>query len=217
MDEKTDIPGLIKSINEASGILPVTGYKVPDNYFEALPARILEKIPPSGSEELEPFPALSAVSKQMPFRVEKEYLESISAIDFFPVSNPYKVPEGYFENVANKTQDKVRSLKPLIIGNWKRLAIAASVLAVAGLAGIQYISYPTREKDAVVQTVVPQLETMDSGELVNFVQDDPEAVPGSKSMKKTLDDNQLFHNVSSQELKSFLNENIADENEVFFN
>ena len=138
----------------------------------------------------------------------------VSEVDSRRLPTPYQAPQAYFEEMDSRMLHKIRRPVPAI---GKKLAIAASVLVLIALGTIQLWRKAPVEKNTIPGWGVSMLEEMDSGDLANFIEEDPELNPRNQSTVKTSNDNQLFRDISTAELERFLNENISDEKETFFN
>ncbi|MGV3530702.1 MAG: hypothetical protein ACO1OO_17495 [Flavisolibacter sp.] len=147
----------LKTLNSDLSHSPSSPFTVPEGYFDGFPAAMLAlvKIDLPAREETEQLsPLLATISQKSPFTVPSGYFEeNLENLAFVydepatPVLNlidkkmPYEVPAGYFAGVENQMAEKVNrpAAKVISLGTrWMRMAAAAMLIGVIGLAGYNY-------------------------------------------------------------------------------
>lgn len=184
-------------------------YQVPANYFEDLPNRVLQTIEKEANE-LSAFPLLSSVSKDTPYQVPTEYFEKLEKPAMVPTSVPYRLPEGYFENFGNEIihkKDSKQQGKLISFGKWYKIAAAVVLAVVISVTVYQFTDINFNSGKATVNTDV-SIKKINTEALALFI--DEENIASLKGQKNSIDDNQLFKNISNTELQDFLTETGAD-------
>jgi hypothetical protein len=208
-------------------------YSVPEGYFDGLADAILTRIKSSSlsvKEELESLsPLLSGISKEMPFTIPENYFtsvtedipvlihddESSAILKYIDRSNPYEVPDGYFENFPTRILEKAtgRTSKgakviPMMRRKWSRLAVAASI-AVLAVSGIFYFNSSSNgSKDPIAQ--IKKASNQDLFEFLNTT-DANLSNSATANLSNTEDAKHLLKDVPDNELNSFLNMEGADD------
>ena len=162
MTKMNPISEELKELNSDLSHQPSGPFAVPDGYFDGFPAAMLALVNsdlPAREETEQLSPLLANLSKQSPFTVPAGYFEeNLENLAFVfdepatPVLNlvdkkmPYEVPAGYFAGVENQMAEKISrpAAKVISLGTrWMRMAAAAMLIGVIGLAGYNYF----QEKD----------------------------------------------------------------------
>lgn len=131
----------------------------------------------------------------------------------------FSVPTGYFEGLGKEILKKTDSpvpIRKLFFYKWRSIA-AAAIIGVVILGGIYY-----RETSSSQQITIqsrsgstPVIHNISSNELTDFVEEGAAGNGNGSDKKKPVDINQLFQQVSSQDLESFLNETAVNNSELF--
>lgn len=158
--------------------------------------------------------------------LENRILSKISDEEACPISLPddgkkptFEVPKGYFEGLEQAILQKTASPAPvrkLISYKWGAIA-AAAIIGVIIWLGLYYTD-ASRSGQITVQNrpgSAPVINNISINELQDFVEEGPAGNGTGNGKKKTVDINQLFQQVSSQDLESFLNETAANNTELF--
>lgn len=157
LDELIDAPALASIDNQ----LP---YQVPPGYFESLPELILARLKvgnaASAREEIEVIsPLLANINRKM----------------------PNTVPDGYFEKIAAPVrgtampQQQARVVKMFQPPRRFRMAAAAVVVAVIGLAGWLMLKQPSSDTSVaktekeIQKELEPKVNQLSDSELANFI------------------------------------------------
>lgn len=241
MNRRENILNELKELNSSlpfeSGPNP---YKVPEGYFEGLADAVLAKIKGenavSASEEITQLsPLLAGLSRKMPYGVPAGFFEttdlsSVTQEERLPEilarlnkTMPFEVPAGYFETLPEimlgrvaKPQAKVVSMSK----RWMRYAAAAVITGIIAVSGFLYFnSKPTTVSVDSPEWVAKQLKDVETKELEQFIEQTDETIAQNKPKQKTNNNNpvdaeSLLKDVSNEELRSFLEEVPAEDEEL---
>lgn len=131
----------------------------------------------------------------------------------------FTVPTGYFEGLEKEILKKTASPAPvrkLFSHRWRSIAAAAVIGVLIG-GGIYYREASNSQQIAIQNGAgsTAVIHNISSNELTDFVEDGAAVNGNSSDKKKPVDINQLFQQVSSQDLESFLNETAVNNTELF--
>lgn len=201
MDDENIFDNL-KSAKETKAQYLASPYTVPADYFEELPLIIIKKLQPQiiKNELQQIAPSLQNISKLPPFTVPEHYFEGITATGL-----PYPLKK-----------------KPAIaLSIWKKM-MAAAIFAATILSGGAYLQYKRaeNEKQTALNKLDDNIQALPKELLNRFLNSQDRDLEENNAAgviiaNKTIDINQFFKNIPSQELKQFLDET-APENEDDF-
>lgn len=168
-------------------------FQAPEHYFSGLGNNILSKV--LDEED---------ASATLPFNGKKP---------------TFKVPDGYFEELEQKILQKTASPAPvrkLFYYRWRSIAAAAIIFGIIG-GGIYYREAFNSQPVAVQNGSggTPVIHNISVNELKDFAEEGAASNGNGSDKKKPVDINQLFQQVSSQDLESFLNETAVNNTELF--
>ncbi|HTG55701.1 MAG TPA: hypothetical protein VL943_05515 [Niabella sp.] len=131
----------------------------------------------------------------------------------------FTVPVGYFEGLEKEILKKTASPAPvrkLFSYRWRAIAAAAVIGVLIG-GGIYYREVSNSQQITIQNGAGGSgvIHNISSNELTDFVEDGAAGNGNSSDKKKPVDINQLFQQVSSQDLESFLNETAVNNTELF--
>ena len=199
---KRQIPDTLKALKNKG--LP---FCVPENYFTDLNNQIIVNIKndETHSEQFH-LPILKSISKKMPYSIPENYFSAQLSIPDFPKENPFKVPDSYFTSLENRIiekQKKTHSKKITPIKKWYNVAIAASILIFVSITSIKFSTEIFNKVHSFSNTDIA-MQSISSEALSAFVGSDSMANAGVA--QKSIDENQLFKNVSDEALQTFLDQ-----------
>lgn len=169
-------------------------FHVPENYFPELNNNILAKI--QGDEAATPL-ILGSKGKTQTFTV----------------------PEGYFDLLEQKLLRKTALHSParrLLPFSWRQ--IAAALVAGLVISGSVYYLAGSDSRQMAVQNSsngASVIHNISINELADFVGEGAAGNTNGSDKKNAVDINQLFQQVSSQDLEGFLNETAVTSTELF--
>lgn len=168
--------------------------QVPDGYFPGLNNKILSKVLDEESADLIPF--ADAGKKQT-----------------------FTVPDGYFDDLEKDILRKTTAPAPvrrLFSSKWRPIA-AASIIGLIILGGTYYRENSNSERITVQNKSVGSsvIQNVSVNELSDFVGEGTTSNISGNDKKNSVDINQLFQQVSNQDLESFLNETAVNSTELF--
>lgn len=211
MEYEDYIPEILKNIKNLqcnSGI--ITPYSMPVDYFGNLTERILfalteNKETPSQAQDtfLE-----NGFDRETRIGLYKNSLSS-TAIQDIP-NGPFIAPPSYFENLPKQILSKIEKQPPKIfyLNTWYKIAVVAALVGIITFWGIGYFKSHTGNMQYASPAVA--IQKISSKELSHFIEDENSNASLSPEDKNDDDTNQLFKNISSNELKNFLNESGVD-------
>ncbi|MGE9312003.1 hypothetical protein ACLOAU_10165 [Niabella sp. CJ426] len=168
--------------------------QVPDDYFSGLNNKILSKVLDEESAGLIPF---ADIDKKQTFTV----------------------PDGYFDNLEKDILKKTIAPAPvrrLFSSKWRPIA-AASIIGFIILVGTYY--WENADSGRITVQNKPAgtsiIQNVSVNELSDFVGEATTGNISDNDKKISVDINQLFQQVSSQDLESFLNETAVNNTELF--
>lgn len=222
-----------------------TLFNVPDHYFEGLASSVLEKIKTSetlnASAEIAGLsPLLATISQQNPYTVPENYFQAnIEALPAFTSSKeesavlsfigkelPYQAPAGYFANLPDQILKRVNHRKAAVMpmkSSWMRLAAAAMIIGIAVISGIVFMNKGGNKivkdpvvavKKASIQELNDFLKSTDINLTDTTIHNDQTTATNSNSKTEA---RKMFQNVSSKELKAFLDQVPADDEYIGLN
>jgi len=238
MNSHPTIQQELQALNSSLPPVKKPVFNVPDGYFENFALSVLSKIKEnnagSATEELaELSPLLAGFSKKMPQSVPENYFSSLESS--IPVligneklpsiltqarTNPYKTPEGYFENQPGKLLSKVAPKGKVLslFGNFQRMAVAAAVI---GLIALSSIAYFTGNRNNNTNTepstwVAKSLKGVSDQDLEEFVNNAEVTVNGNvtQTPARAAEARMLLKDVSTDELDDFLAAVPTDDEEL---
>jgi hypothetical protein len=180
---------------------------VPAGYFEGLAEKVMQLIRESSDY----------LQKESFGQTAKEELETLSPLlSGLKKTMPYSVPQGYFENLAEK-RDKPAKLVSITKNKWFRYAAAAVVTGVIVLAGSVYLNF-RNSVDPVEQPyawVKKSLKKVDNADIDAFVKLANEEL-NNQSVVATIpvkpdEIKELLKDVSDKEIQDFLDETTVTE------
>lgn len=154
---------ILQELNELQSSLANAGvqnaYRVPDGYFENLPAWVMSRIrameAENAAEELSHLsPVLSGISKKMPYTVSADFFNSIDEkvseitnnetelsaeeelkglsplLSSLKKEMPYSVPAGYFENIDTPASTTTTQAKVVPMTRQKWFRYAAAAMVI---------------------------------------------------------------------------------------
>lgn len=168
--------------------------QVPHGYFPGLNNKILSKVLDEESADLIPF--ADAGKKQT-----------------------FTVPDGYFDDLEKDILRKNTAPAPvrrLFSSKWRPIA-AASIIGLIILGGTYYRENSNSERITVQNKSVGSsvIQNVSVNELSDFVGEGTTGNISGNDKKNSVDINQLFQQVSNQDLESFLNETAVNSTELF--
>ncbi|MCH5600588.1 hypothetical protein [Niabella ginsengisoli] len=164
-------------------------YIVPENYFNTLEQRIIDQI---GQEH---FFDLPDVTQDATFRAPAGYFNKLET------SISYKIGQG------KATKRRILS--------WYKVAAAAIITGIIAFSALRLLNNNTHSQLAEKTMSASDIQKVNSSELAEFAEVGEENLAGTTVGKKSIDANQLFKGVSNQELQNFLNENAANDSDLF--
>jgi hypothetical protein len=239
MDSKKHIQD---ELNELNSGLPVNGqdgpYAVPEGYFEGLAASVIAKVRGieggTASEEIAGLsPLLAGLSRSMPYVVPHDYFQSnidgLTAftgpeeslvLSFISKEMPYDVPTGYFANIAEQVVQKVdrqeARVVPMVKRKWMRMAVAAAVIGIVTLTGINYFNKGGSTN--VAEPVAVEIKKASTEELDAFIKTtDVSVMDDQNTAQNTSEVKHLLKDVSDKELEAFLEQVPVEEEEFELN
>lgn len=131
----------------------------------------------------------------------------------------FTVPNGYFHNLEKDILKKTIAPAPagrLFSFKWRPVA-AASVIGFIILGSIYYREATHSETTNVQNNSLGAsvIQNVSLSELADFVEEGSAGTSNGNDKKKSVDINQLFQQVSNQDLESFLNETAVNNTELF--
>lgn len=168
--------------------------QVPENYFPGLEDSILSKV------------------------LDEEGADLIS-FDDKGKKQTFTVPDGYFHNLEKDILKKTIAPAPagrFFSFKWRPVA-AASVIGLIILGSIYYRETSDSEQTNVQSNSFSTsvIQNVSLSELADFVEEGSAGNSTGNDKKKSVDINQLFQQVSNQDLESFLNETAVNNTELF--
>ncbi|GAB3413912.1 hypothetical protein [Niabella aquatica] len=190
MDDKTHILKILRKEGKAAANTP---YKIPENYFERFSERLLKRTR-DGIENINEGVLLKGISKE-------------------PV---FQVPEGYFQELEKIITGKITGVpaaRVFSLKKWYKIAAAAVVAVLVTWGTIEYSGRKDAAADASIS--IATVESLSSLELKDFAEEASKSSFYNENKKNIVDNDQLFMEISNQELHSFLNENTGSGSELF--
>lgn len=145
------------ALNSSLAHISSNPYSVPKGYFETFPATMLARVTQdiTVQKELELLsPLLAGLSQITPYTVPANYfgtnLVNLSfvygepatpVLDLVDRKTPYEVPVGYFASMEADLTEKISQPRAKVFSiatRWMRMAAAAMLIGVIGLAGYNY-------------------------------------------------------------------------------
>lgn len=130
----------------------------------------------------------------------------------------FQVPGGYFESLDKNILKKAKpvSVKAIFSKKWQQIA-AGLITGLFVVSGIYYRKDTSPQQSVVQHTPAsrPLIQNISANELRDFAEEGFTGNMSGSGKKNTVDINQLFQQVSSQDLESFLNETAANNSELF--
>ncbi len=193
MNEHNDILKALRQQMKEQGKPKGHPFQAPEDYFPELGNKILSKV----LDEEDSSIILTNEGKEPTF----------------------KVPDGYFEGLEKEILKKTASSAPvrkLFSNQWRSIA-AAAITGVIISGGIYYREVSNSQPIAIQNRSggTPVIHNISINELADFVEEGAAGNGNGSDKKKPVDINQLFQQVSSQDLESFLNETAANNTELF--
>ncbi len=197
-DELSSISPLLKSISRN------TPFSVPEGYFEEL----------SGN----------AVSAAKAIDFVNDELETISPLlSELKNKNPYTSPSGYFENLSTEILSKIKNepVKVQVISINKRawLKYAAAAVVVGVITTVGFFALNKSNSRAGITDPIAALSKVSDDDMNNYLQNQYSPIYDSTNFNIPLatndlsadndDANDLFSNVSDDELNQYINEDIS--------
>ncbi len=194
MDDKAHILKILSKLDHEEKPSIGTPYKIPENYFGTFHDRMIN-IVDDEFQNTEGGILLGQLSKE-------------------PV---FQVPEGYFQHFEKSIRDKITAAPTsgiFYFKKWNRIAAAAAIAILVVLGALKYqgTNAPLSDDPRISAITVEDISSL---ELDAFAEEAPKSPGNDYDKKNFIDNNQLFIGVSSQELHSFLNENMAPGNDFF--
>lgn len=214
-----------------------TGYQVPADYFDTLPARIMQRIkavdaadPETELKELSPL--LAGIPRKAPYSAPEGYFEKLEApadevlspaLASLRTINPYSVPEGYFEKLPSLMAGKVTKQPAKIVSlsprKWMRYAVAAMMVGLVATVGFLVLNQDGNQNNPTAQ-VKKSLRKVSTDEINLFIEQT--GITGTEMVKAETKNEikDLLKDVSDQEIQDFLDEAqpfIDDDDELFLN
>ncbi len=134
-------------------------FRVPNDYFNALPGAIVNQVKATDHTPYAPLPHFlnTAELKQVPYKVPAGYfdlvaghvftkIEQDAAIDQSLKSSQQEVPAGYFDSLADNIMTRVKASETPVVNltprkkSWLKYAVAAAVTGLVALASIVYFT-----------------------------------------------------------------------------
>lgn len=194
MNEESNIFKALNEIKEKAGV--AAPYSLPAGYFEELNSKLLNRIANESSDQ------------------DSDDL----LIDSAAKMTTYQVPPGYFDSLETGLLQKAnaphQSAKIISIKKWLRIAAAAIIIGFVAYFSIQQFQGNSNLTTNEKRTAAAIMD-VNSVELTSFVGDAGENALSANDQKNTTDTNQLFEDISNDELRSFLNENNNNDSEMF--
>lgn len=178
MKEQEHIPNILNSYKTSGVYAASAPYAVPDGYFDTLEAILLQKIKNiEENEGPEAYSLLKNISKKM----------------------PYHVPAGYFEEKETPLLRK----RTFPVKKWYTVAAAAAIACVITLGAIQFFNRNEKLISAKANSELI-IQYISNDELTNFADADYDNAMNIEEGQKVAEKNQLFKDISNQELQNFL-------------
>lgn len=195
MNEHNDILKALRQQMEGENNPAGYPFRVPPGYFSGIDSQVLTKVL-ADDRFLAEAPLAEEGKKQT-----------------------FTVPDGYFDNLETQLLKKTATtpvVRMLFPKRWRQIA-AAAITALLILSGIYYWEGSNRQQITVQNKTNshPVIRSVSVTELADFVEEGTPATIGVAEQKNSVDINQLFQKISSQDLENFLNESAASNTELF--
>lgn len=244
MNSRNTIQDELKELNsELSSGLNGTPYSVPQGYFEGLAGSVLAKLKAqngSAEEEIaELSPLLAGLSKNMPYSIPQNYfqasMEDLSLISseekeslvlsFIEKEMPYQVPAGYFEALPQEILSRVSQKQAKLVSfgrtRFVQMMAAAVIVGVLVISGIFYFrNNGTQTTGSSTPDVAVELKKASTEELNTFIKNTDLSITQDKAQVTARNtasqtkNKKLFAGVSDEELKAFLDQIPAYDEEL---
>lgn len=190
MDDKAYI---LKILNKDVKAPVNTPYKVPENYFATFHNRLLKVTGKEMEKAGEGF-LLSEISKKPVFQLPEHYFRDFE------------------QNIIHK-MNAAPAARVFSLKKWYKIASAAVFAVLVTLGTLKYAATGVSSPDPAILPVA--VESLSNLELIDFAEEGAKAPFYHDDKKNIVDKDQLFTDVSSQELYNFLNENMASGGDFF--
>ncbi|MBO9571096.1 MAG: hypothetical protein J7497_02650 [Chitinophagaceae bacterium] len=138
----------------------------------------------------------------------KELMETAPGLAGISRENPYKVPQGYFENLVPKVPVQQAPVRKISFG--KRTLKYAAAAVVAGLIALT-VWYVVPEKNNTIANLDRSVNVQDisDDEIENYIDGDVSVLSYEAAIPSTdikdEDIRLMFRDISDKELETFLN------------
>jgi hypothetical protein len=193
MSERNDILKALHEQMKKENHLTGQPFSVPENYFSELEHTLLKQVlTEDGLDEI----SLAGEGKKPTFQV----------------------PGGYFDDLSKNILRQIAPapVKTRFLYKWQQIAAGLITgLAIAG--GIHYWKGASPKQTAVQNTSAgrPLIQNISANELRDFAEEGFMNNMSGPGKKNAVDINQLFQQVTSQDLENFLNETAVNNSELF--
>lgn len=216
MSSANDILQELRGLESKLADMPRTmPYEVPEGYFDALPAAMLDAVKAEHATE----PVLN-LPKGMPYEVPAGYFEGLTNSVLAQVDEPalllpkvvaYEVPAGYFENLpaqviakAKQEEASLKASKTIAFLVWKTVTRAAAAILVIGI-GFGSLRYLNTDKPMTAEGQLAALPKDSINEYVQLHIDEYEADAIASTLEQA-DVTTLTNKLSAEEIENYLNE-----------
>lgn len=134
-------------------------FRVPNDYFNALPGAIVNQVKATDHTQDAPLPGFLNTEelKHVPYKVPDGYfdlvaghvftkLEQDAAIDQSLKNSQQEVPAGYFDSLADNIMTRVKASETPVVNltqrkkSWMKYAVAAAITGLVALGSIAYFT-----------------------------------------------------------------------------
>lgn len=223
--EPNELPDYLASIRH------INTYKAPPQYFDTLADDILSKVyvpvasamplsaPPAGYFDGLADSILQKIKGTQKSEAQQELEDADPFLASLPKTNPYTVPQGYFETftvpVATAKPAPVMKMTRRSPARWITYAAAAVITGVVATGAVLFaVQNNGVSSSKETQAAVSKVSDSNLADYLNSSVPDADVAPASNT--RELNSNGLYHqllnNVSDNDIQQYLNEN-DDSNE----
>jgi hypothetical protein len=184
------LPALVMDrLNHEAGLpdMHAMAYRVPDGYFESLAGNILDKVRKAENPLNE---------------VQAELQELAPLLNTISRSNPYSVPEGYFDTIAFVPAAKPAKVVSFRLAKkWTQYAAAAMLAGILVLGGFLYTGKNNTDYNSYSRMDVSgELDKLSETDLSAYL-NNPESPEADAVVKNNI------NSMSDEELNEYLSDN----------
>ena len=223
--EPNELPDFLQSIRH------INTYKAPAQYFDTLSDDILGKVdmplaaamplsaPPSHYFDSLADTILQKIKSAANNEVQQELEEIDALLAGIPKTNPYAVPQGYFESFRVPLASKEEKAPVIQMSRrparWITYAAAAVITGIVATGIVKFAGNDDAVSSAKYTAALSKVSDSDLADYLDNSANDIDVVPASNTgstISSTGLYQQLLNNVSDNDIQQYLNEN-NDSNE----